>query len=767
MIPPIPTYTKQPQNFEHELRLLRPNRYSVEAIKKNLIQAGWKTKNTTTMSLQHFSITKHEWIWEKTSTGLKKTYGREKIVKNEERYMEWLCKLSIASENNIDVDWSTFKTKKGDWFIRQKVRTQFTNSEFNWVFDISAVSHAKVDIDKINEKSIFDKIIFPKHSYEIEIEWLGTGVFNLNILHQTASLWYPVLVNQHIVQTLYQRVLKNVKRGFRFRQITNQPIGLEMQHMKYIKKGYAVTPKADGERVLLVVLPGVKAIFMIKNGFECSYFSDLKVEPNLYLLDGEYIDKKIVYVFDILVWNGKNVMNHNFKARQSYDPSILSNNVERKKHIWTNPIWKACKQWLTKKLPYNIDGLIFTPLNSKYKTRHIYKWKPVKDLTVDGIVIFEGKVKPGDLLPFIVTGSSGQAYQLFKIKYKESRPIQWNVDGFDMKIRYKDNIKSLTTVECEYDDNGIWNITRVRDDKTRILNQGLTKNVYEGGSANYIKIANRIWEQVKNPITKEMITTGKYNDNSYFVDTSSYHRPQVFKYHNLVKGSLMKKYIKPNAVVLELAGGRGGDIAKLIGRKVKSVTFIEIDKHALMEAKRRYSKLKTTIHFDFVQQDLTVDNPLPLPNSSSSYTVVQMHFALHYLFKNERMFGLFVDHVEAVTKLGSLWIITTLDGSKVSDMFNTDTKVIEFTPFKLERMYDEYSAFGSAIQFSSHTIKPKVEYLINPSVLSERLSKWELLESLTFDKVHVEKTPTFLQLSENEQKYSSMNRFYVFKRINI
>lgn len=764
MLPPIPAYTKQPKKFEHELRLLRPNRYSVEAIKKNLIQAGWKIKNRTTLSLQHLSITKHEWIWEKTSNGLKKTHGREKILKNEEIYKKWFCKLSIASEKNINADWSTFKTKKGDWFIRQKVRTQFTNSEYSWVFDVSAVSHVKVNINKMNEKNIFDKIIFPKPRYEIEIEWLGIGAFNLNVLQQTASLWYPVIVNQHVVRTLYQRVLKNIKRGFRFRQITNQPIGLEMQHLKYIKKGYAVTPKADGERVLLVVLPGVKAIFMIKNGFECSYFSDLKVEPNLYLLDGEYIDKKIVYVFDILVWNGNNVMNHNFKARQSYNPSVLSNNVEKKKHIWTNPIWKACKQWLTTKLPYNIDGLIFTPLNSKYKSRHIYKWKPVKDLTVDGIVIFEGKVKSGDLLPFIVTGSSGQAYPLFKIKYKESRPIKWNVDGFDMKIRYKDNIKSLTTVECEYDGNGIWKITRVRDDKTRMLNQGLIKNVYEGGSANYIKIANRIWEQVKNPVTKKMITTGKYDDNSYFVDTNSYHRPQIFKYHNLVKQSLMKKYIKPNSVVLELAGGRGGDIAKLVGRKVKSVTFVEIDKNALMEAKRRFSKLRTKIHFDFVQQDLTRDSPLPLPSSMPSYTVVQMNFALHYFFKYEKMFEAFVERVEKVTRPGSLWIITTLDGTKVSDMFYPDKKVIEFTPFKLERMYKELYRFGSAIQFSSHTIKPRIEYLVNPSVLSEKLSKWKLLETLTFDKVQVEKNPTFMQLSENEKKYSSMNRLYVFKR---
>ena len=217
-----------------------------------------------------------------------------------------------------------------------------------------------------------------------------------------------------------------------------KPITLEQKHLfepgygvVTIREGYAVTEKADGERLLVFVNSGGE-VFLLNNTqqfFRTGYRLPKAMAGSL--LDGEFItwdrripaaERDLFALFDAYIWKGKSVMKEPLMARMKLAEEchrVLHGDgagagagtgalldISVKAHRTGEDIIQICKEILEKKNhPYHVDGLIFTPLDipvfAYYPNQspqfeklfyrsgrwdRLLKWKPSDQNTIDFLV---------------------------------------------------------------------------------------------------------------------------------------------------------------------------------------------------------------------------------------------------------------------------------------------------------------------------------------------------------------------------------------------
>jgi hypothetical protein len=177
-----------------------------------------------------------------------------------------------------------------------------------------------------------------------------------------------------------------------------QPISIERVHFKILKKNeYVVCEKTDGVRHLLVsTLFGDKKVCVIFNrAFDMTVVS-LNMPKSAYqgtILDGELVDKTFL-VYDAITVSGASVKDSNLHKRMETAATLVSGILRMKTDQITVNVkkfynLKNYKEFITEHLPsvpYNIDGLVFTPVNECIKSgthETMFKWKPRDNNTID------------------------------------------------------------------------------------------------------------------------------------------------------------------------------------------------------------------------------------------------------------------------------------------------------------------------------------------------------------------------------------------------
>ena len=442
-----------------------------------------------------------------------------------------------------------------------------------------------------------------------------------------------------------------------------------------IYNNYAVTYKADGERHCLFIDSTGNSCLIDNN----SNFKGIDIEIsgwNNTLIEGEYLsDKDIFLMYDILFAKGEDVrgrkLNISMKDKKTNKtmPRIelvkqfskeVKNNITvvlMKDYKYGNgeKIFDKSKELLElqESLPYNIDGLIYTPIDSFYpiKTRRakweeLLKWKPEKLNSIDFLVKYKKDDLGNDLiLPHFIddgikkiirnyktlilyVGTNADKFNKKNKKFRQKTipgkfiPDKSNPDKYcEAKIFVKPNNKIytydfLTNEEDEIKDDIIvefgydiykkdfnWNPLRIRYDKTEEYKRGVPK------FGNFETTAIRIWKTIQDPITEYMITTGSIPKNkanikstdkkvAYYTEQTKSNRKNTAqkRFHNDIKRELIKsvavaKTSKYDGTLLDLASGRGGDMLKWRDAKFKKIIGLDIDKAGLRVAQDRYKDL--------------------------------------------------------------------------------------------------------------------------------------------------------------------------------
>lgn len=302
-------------------------------------------------------------------------------------------------------------------------------------------------------------------THEIEVERVDTmSLLSMNELQIVTNLIQDVFKNRNECQIIahYNSLLDPNCKKFYSKWPINKPINLKYD-MWTLMNRYNYFLKYDGERFLIMVHDN--------NLYTVSETSVFKIGTtnlaNNTILDAEYMKEQSVYVvFDILVYNTKDVRVLTFTERRKILESLKLSNILKlcQLHFSFHDLWEIISQ-----PTQNIDGIIFVPKYESYKNSCTFKYKPSHLLTIDFAI------ENGNQL-FI---DSPDGFVLFKgdidMPYDSTKPFKCDFEYQPFDI-----------IEFQFDTvNQQFVALRKRVDKVK---------------PNYITVALDIWKDIHNEI---------------------------------------------------------------------------------------------------------------------------------------------------------------------------------------------------------------------------------------------------------------------------
>jgi hypothetical protein len=331
-----------------------------------------------------------------------------------------------------------------------------------------------------------------------------------------------------------------------------------------------------------------------------------------------------------------------------------------------------------------------------------------------------------------------------------------------------------TIVEFRYDatkESGWkWIPLRVRYDKTNELRANL-KNY-----GNAYHVANSNWHSIHNPITEEMISTGKNipetvaNEDVYYnragKDTST---RSLRDFHNLfVKRKLILAVGHRGNTLIDYAVGKAGDLPKWIAAKLGFVFGVDISKDNIenhidgacaryLNFRKKYHNMPGALFVNgnsglnvrsgkaiFSEKDKQITRAVfgqgPKDKGElgegvykrygigePGFHVSSCQFAMHYFFENPTVFHQFLRNLAECTRIGGHFIGTCYDGQTVFNVLKNKRKEESMTImredkkiYEITKQYDqtgfpeEDSSLGYAIDVFQESINKEFrEYLVN------------------------------------------------------
>ena len=617
-----------------------------------------------------------------------------------------LLKLSMDQRFNIKI---RLKQRASFVFFENK------NYKIVFDCTISKTSQNLQNINDINENyEIEMEIIRKKDSLKyntIHNNLLLAVDYILKNLNETDHI-IKNKMKEKVIENYFELTCNKKKLNGLYRM---NPESLEIQHVvDKIVKNYALSDKADGDAVQLTIFNN--RIYFIDSNLnvtDSGYTNSKLSKFNNSIIDGELVyvtkfKKKVFLAFDILFYNGKDLRNESSlqnrfrylddlfsgvfsevtelnheESYSSVNDSLkdhenklnnyllkLNNLLEstkdtlvffRKYFIFTygfseNEIFKYSvllwDKYSTDLCPYDIDGLMYTPMQQIYTKRleevtyKIYKWKPPELNSIDFWVEFLKNKETGKIeVVFDNTNDDKYKNKPYYIAYlhvgkgvgKYESPVLFKPydnlhichlyleDGFP-RDQFGYVIQDNTVVEFYYHNdktvnpNNRWTPIRTRFDKTETVKR--QKKKY----GNNNMIASRIWRSIinefnyndmlklmddsnfevyrstlKNKIDVKLISIERSQD-VYYQKQTEISKP-MRNFHNWLKTNIIYPYCFKRNIrnheyrydVLDIGMGRGADILKFFTTRVKSYVGIDPDYHGIYSSSTdgALSRLKT------------------------------------------------------------------------------------------------------------------------------------------------------------------------------
>lgn len=289
-------------------------------------------------------------------------------------------------------------------------------------------------------------------------------------------------------------------------------------------------------------------------------------------------------------------------------------------------------------------------------------------------------------------------------------------------------------VEFKYDDTKEegwkWIPLRVRYDKTADLQAG------GNNFGNAYHVANNNWHSIHNPITEDMITTGKNIPEFIIREDVYYNRSKeetstrsLRDFHNLfVKKKLIVGVANRGDTLVDYAVGKAGDLSKWMAAKLKFVFGIDISKdnihnqldgacaRYLKERRRTSENNMPRALFAVGNSSLNIRNGQALATekdkqvtnavfgkgpkdaellgkgvikqygiAANGFQISSCQFAIHYFFENTTTFHSFLRNIAECTKVNGYFIATCYDGQTVFNKLKSVGSGESISIFKNER----------------------------------------------------------------------------------
>ena len=678
---------------------------------------------------ENFNIFDYDSTKNKTYKHPVEYMSKEKVT----TYTRDHLRLSYSLENNLN-DYITenednleliHTLNKPYKLVRFKNRYSFQLDKY-WKVDLTMVKHLTPSQYR------------PKSEIEYIVEMEMTNLDNIDEMKKSLKK------NLNGIYGLYFDLQK-----YMFSIKPMNPQTLEQKDLVLLKKErYTVTDKADGVRMFLIF--GKDFIHLRNPKTEEPYLTcDNETGVHDTIIDGEYLkDTKEFLAFDILFYGSPkrpyaDVRHHNLKKRLGYLENMIRKylknlNIEidlkiKQKKFYDNIYDYSKELWETRKekFNYNLDGLIFTPIDQEYTDDldsikyPVFKWK--EKLSIDVRISFSNKMqftqfhahaynKPWYGDPNYNWGAFESTDKKLLCRVKNSKlnlgRIGNNKKGMETFYLGLDDYPNANSdlgrinnktdiVEYEFNlEENRWEAIRLRTNDKEKPNARRTIQSILNGIINYVSLDN-IYE-LKN-LKLENIGA------LYDLTEDNVQRRSWRKFHNYVKGEILKKAseLTETNYHLELACGKGGDLFKWQKLGYKNILAIDTSSTELYEKngfkerlicagfiKKDYyykkNDMKITIVFGDVSKSLKSCGMNDEENDKlneffknlskdfKGFDTIGIMFAIHYMFGEEEEEGKpwdskqkklegFMNNLKENLKYGGIIFGTYLNGKNIKD----------------------------------------------------------------------------------------------------
>lgn len=592
-----------------------------------------------------------------------------------------------------------------------------------------------------------------------------------------------------------------------------------------------------------------------------------KIKPfndkfNINIIEKHYENEIIKYfnnlnnIIDELVKTDKEVIFH---------PKIFlipSGGDNCEVYLFSKLLWTCCTSHPKINCPYLLDGIIYTGLEQKYsrdKREHkfpIYKYKPPNTNSIDVYLVYQKNMETGGLLEIYDNSIIGNNNNIFRVvnfyvydvignkevpvpfmKEENNHEAYLPLERNEVRDIEGNLINDNTVVEIIYNNDPSiphqyrWKILRTRWDKTEMV---LRENKRYG---NFKDSAIKIWKSISEAVTIEEIKKLAYPDTyliqqkllSQRIDSKviSSERAQDIYYqkvtnlgkkfrvfHNWIKSIFIYTYCFPykedkkiiKKTVLDIGGGRGGDLMKMYHAKVSELVCIDIDYEGLFGAidstlvryqtnvndypdftKTILIQADGSLPFDSKIQEKKLSNMTPdnkilmdkIFTKNRKFDIFNLQFAIHFLFESVSSVNNFIDNINNYLKVGGYILASTFDNTQVMNMLNNkDVYTSYYTNengqrskfFEIIKKFEgEYNDdIGNALDIHMAWInqegKYNTEYLISPKLLTQSMEKANcvLVETELFINLYNLNKDWFYNVTSHE---SNPKNFKFYKEV--
>ena len=643
---------------------------------------------------------------------------------------------------------------------RHKNRMSIINGHYSYDFTL-VFTLQKTEINGVNakEKDIINAISIKPNTVppipEFELEYIGNKLKDIKKSSFTEYNNHIINVITTINESLFPITIpkkkdvndkiNNLMKKYKIK--LSKPITLTPGiHKKINKREYAVTPKADGERVLLFIIN--QEVFLVFHETDRIINTGIAInEPKLNntLIDGEYTINVITgyYTFlgfDAIIIGDEDVRKKDLIKRITHVRDVITflsifeteNTIKVRAKIYREDYQDLKLFYQSDYLEYNIDGVVFVPKNKGYLNNQIYKWKPREENTIDFYVELQNYddytytfdlyvstkketsdktlyfKKMGKLFHLVNKNEIKEKNIIREVYIKKFKGLQATVFK-DILLNGNQPMLSASVVEFKIllDENNILKglePVSVRWDK-----------YYKAQPGNFETFAEQAWESSVKGITFEDLLGHELviNPNPGEKERKASEMYRLRRFHNWVKASILKDVsiiipYKHNLEILDMASGRGGDIHKYSQMgNVSLVVGFDIDEESVKEANKRAqeAQLETPLYI-FKVLDLSknlVYNNMKKMGMEGNFHLVTNFFALHYFFKSQSNLEMLLRNASENLVKGGYFVGTCFDKNHVGTLLHKTEKGSKFIGpnYTITKHYEnkdlEKSPYGNKI----------------------------------------------------------------------
>jgi mRNA (guanine-N7-)-methyltransferase len=236
---------------------------------------------------------------------------------------------------------------------------------------------------------------------------------------------------------------------------------------------------------------------------------------------------------------------------------------------------------------------------------------------------------------------------------------------------------------------------------------------------------------------------------------------EVRKVNNFVKSVLILEFSRRGDFVLDIGGGKGGDLNKWHKAQVDHLVLADVAEGSVKDAVERYNdafKRGGHAKFRFSVTWIAMDCCSPLLRTELDrvdfFDVVACQFALHYAFETEERTREFLKNVAHKLRPGGYFIGITTDARVLFDRAQASADLKSFGNSQYEVVFDEEVQNiknGQRYVFSLEDAVSKVpEYVVDPQVLIANC------EALDLELIRFENLQALYTQSVNSKRFGNL-----------